>query len=247
MGSNPKGFIPVAEASRILCCSEDRVKSLAHRGLLKWRESGDEFLVDGEDVSAVARLGITDELPGAELIHEMRLLRAKVERLEASVELLFQTNEMAAGRMSGLNLDELAQLHQVISNDLDSSEWPADRMFSYCEIFIRITEEDIDRLNTILGHPHSWEPFYLLLLRISQYLRNLPDLKTSLQLQRIRELLEIGRANMRAVATFFIHASNDASPSKELLSKLASNDIDQFDDLAKQLKAVNPRGLLTPV
>lgn len=247
MGSNPKGFIHVAEAAKILGCSEGRVERLSYNGAMKHRQVGDDFMVDGEDVKAIARLGIADELPGAELIHELRMLRAKVARLESSIDMLFQVNGMSAGRMPGMTTDSLVQMHRVVETDLDSDEWPVDRLFSYCEIFIRLTEEDIDVLNTVLEVPHSWEPFYRLLIKVSQYVGCQKELNTSLELQRIRELITIGRSNLRSICMFFTHIHGDHSPSKELLAELASNDIDAFDDLAKQLKAINNRGHLIPV
>jgi len=247
MGSNPKGFIHVAEAAKILGCSEGRVERLAHNGSMKHRQVEDDFLVDAEDTKAIARLGIADELPGAELIHELRMLRAKVDRLEASIDMLFQVNGMSAGRMPGMTPDGLAQLYHVMEADLESDEWPVDRLLSYCEIFIRLTEEDIDVLDQVRDAPHSWEVFYRLLIKVSQYVGRQKELPTSLELQRVKELITIGRSNLRSICMFFTHVYGDRSPSKDLLAELASNDVDTFDDLAKQLKAVNKHGHLAPV
>jgi hypothetical protein len=239
VGSNPRGFIHVAEAAEVLGCSEERVIKLAQHGLMKHMQSGNDHLVDGEDVGAIVRLGIADELPGAELIHELRMLRAKVERLESAINMLFQVNGMAAGRFPNMEADTLAQLYHAIDADLDSEGWPTDRLLSYCEIFIRLTEEDIGTLNQTLGLQHSWGMFYRLLIKISQFTGSHPQLSINLELQHVRELLVLGRSNLRSIALFFTHTSGDHGPSKELLAELASNDIDMFDDLACQLKAVN--------
>lgn len=247
MGSNPKGFISVEEAAEILGCSTERVGRLAEHGMMKHRQSGKDLLVDGEDVRAVARLGISDELPAAELIHELRMLKAKVARLETSINMLFQVNEMAASSMTDVDIDNLVQLHRVVEADLASEEWPTDRLLSYCEVLIKLSEEDIDRLNRVLETDHSWEPFYRMLINVSSYTANHPDLSTNLGLQRVRELLTTARSNLRSIALFFVHISNNYSPSRDLLAELASNDIDMFDDLARQMKATNSKGRLTPL
>lgn len=247
MGSNPQGFIDVAAASEILGCSEARVQGLAKHGMMKHREVEGQLYVDGADVEALERLGFTDELPGAELIHRLRLLEAKTTRLESSINMLFDINKMSASRFSTMSLEQLVQLHVMIAHDLDDEEWPTERLLSYCEIFIRLSEEDVDRMNQVLEMKHSWEVFYRLLIKVAKFVATHPDLDTDIELQRVRELLTVGRSNLRSIAIFFVHVSGDHKPSRELLTELASNDLDMFDDLAKQLKNTSKRGHLKSV
>jgi len=214
---------------------------------MKYREVEGELFVDGADVEAIKRLGMADELPAAKLIHEMRLLQAKVERLESSINMLFDINRMSASRFSKMSPGQLAHLHNSMVKNLEYDEWPTDRLLSFCEIFMLITEAEIELINRALETTTGWEPFYQLLIKTTLYVRDHPDRDTDLDLQRVLELFAIGRSNMRSIAMFFIHAHGDSGTSRDLLTELASNDVDMFDDMAKQLKASGRQGHLRPI
>lgn len=243
MGSKHK-FVQVAAVAKELKCSEKTIRGWANKGLIRWQEKNGELFVDSEDINFIANLGTTEEMSNKEIIHELRMLQAQVDRLKASIDLSYDINRMSAGGMSKESTGYLMQLHRAISTEIELESWPIRRLYSYCEIFIRLSEEDVDRLNKALEEGHSWEPFYKLLIKIAHYIGTHPELDTNLELQHIRELLALGRTNLRAIALFFTRISGNSKASLDMLAELASNDIDSFDDLAMQLKATGCRGHL---
>ena len=195
------------------------------------------MLVDRGDLDAIHSVIESESVSSTDLMKDVKMLHAKVERLEQAVDILFSANSMSASRFAKMSTAQLVQLHDTVKRDLQLELLPTDRMLSYCEIFIRITEEDVDRMNGALQITDAWRPFYELLVKLAQIVAGDPDYDTDIELQHIYELLSFGRSNLRSVAAFFISKSNDTKPIKELLARSASNDIDIFDDLAGVLKS----------
>jgi hypothetical protein len=244
MGSNPKEFIPVSKAAGILHCPQKKVHDLCDQGLIRRKYEGDTVLVRQVDVAEIHRLNIAGEIAPGEMIRRLLFLEREVERLKEAVNMIFEVNGMASSRFMKMEDDQLIQLYQVVENELGEEEWPTKRLLSFCEIFIKITELEVDRLNEMLKIDHSWRTFYELCVKVTKFVALSPDLKTNLDLQRVRDLLSVSRKNLSTIAVLFVERAAELGPSQKLLQRLASNDIDLFDDMAKQLKKNGRRGHL---
>lgn len=247
MGSNPKEFIPVSKAAGILHCPPKKVHDLCDQGLVRRKYKGDSCYVRAVDVTEIHRLNIAGEIPPGDMIRRLLFLEREVERLKEAVNMLFEVNGMVASRFSKMEDDQLIQLYQVVENELGEEDWPAERLLSFCEIFIKVTEIEIDRLNDMLKVDHSWQTFYQLCMKVTRFVATHQDLSSSLELQRIRDLLVVARKNLSTIAVLFVERAAELGPSQKLLQHLASNDIDAFDELAKQMKKTGRRGRLAAV
>lgn len=242
MGSNPKEFIPVSKAARILHCPQEKIHDLCDQGLIRRKYEGDSCHVRAVDVTEIHRLNIAGEIPPGDMIRRLLFLEREVERLKEAVNMLFEVNGLAASRFVKMEDGHLLNLYQIIERELGEEDWPTDRLLSFCEIFIKITEIEIDRLNEMLKIDHSWQTLYQLCINVTRFVAAHPQLSTNLELQRVRDLLVVSRKNLSTIAVLFIEKAAQLGPSQKLLQHLASNDIDSFDDLARQMKKTGRRG-----
>ena len=234
MGSKPI-HIPVTKAAELLDCEPAKVHELADQGLVRRTFEGDTALVRREDIEEVYRLQLVGELRPGELVRRLLFAEQKIIRLEGAVNLLYEINQLAGSRFS---LMEDAELHSIYSSVIDAlgeTHLEREMMVEFGEIFLRITEVEIDRLNELAQIDHAWKPFYRLCLKLSREVGVSRKLDKDLELQRIRDLLHQGRRNLQTIAILFIEQKAQLGPSRELLAKMAAADIESFDALAKQM------------
>lgn len=235
MGRTPSGYISVSKAASILQCDTKRIHSLCDHGLIRRIHDGNRTLVRSEDIAEIHRLNIAGEVKPGELLRRVLFLERQTQRLEAAINVLFEANKMKSSRFLEMTDDDLISLYENVRDDLGEDKWPRDRILSYSELFIKITEVEIDRLNDILEVEHSWQTFYQLLLELSRFIGSQRDLKTDLELQQIRNYLAVGRQNISTIAILFVERATQLGPARKFMERLASNDIDVFDDLAKKM------------
>lgn len=243
MGSDVK-YILVSQAAKILGCPAKRVHDLLDQGLMRWRADGDNILVNQEDLADIHRLNIAGEMKPGELIRRLLFVEQKVHRLENAINLLLEVNGQAASRFIHICDADLQNLYENTMLAIGSDSWATEEMLRYAEVFMKITEVEIDRLNEMMNIDHSWQTFYRLCLNMTRYVGQHENLQTDLDLQRIRDLLHFGRKNLATIAVLFVEKAAQLGPSRKLLAKMASSDIELFDHLAKQMKANGRNGHL---
>lgn len=243
VGSKGK-YITPTEAARILGCKPRKVHDLCDQGLVRRLNEGDDVFVRSEDIAEIHRLNIAGEMQPGEMIRRILFLETKVRRLEETLNLVLEVNGMAASRFIKMEDIDLHRLYQEVERALGEEEWSVEEMVRLCEIFVKITEVEVDRLNELLNTDHSWQPLYRLCLHMTRYVATQPDLTTNLDLQRVRDLLHAGRKNLSTIAVLFVEKAGQIGPSRKLLAKLAASDLELFDAMAKQLKGSSGRGKL---
>lgn len=243
MGSDVK-YILVSQAAKILGCTTKKVHDLLDQGLMRWRAEGDNILVNQEDLAEIHRLNIAGEMKPGELVRRILFLEQKVLRLEGAINLLLEVNGQAASRFIHLEDNSLINLHENAMLAVGQETWTVEEMLKYSEVFMKITEVEIDRLNELMSIDHSWQTFYRLCLDMTRYVGQHEDLQNNLDLQRIRDLLHFGRKNLSTIAVLFVEKAAQLGPSRKLLAKMAASDIELFDHLAKQLKGSSRQGHL---
>lgn len=242
MGRTPGGYITVTKAASILQCDTKRVHSLCDHGLIRRIHDGNRSLVRAEDIAEIRRLNLVGEVKPGELLRRVLFLERQYQRLEAAVNILFEANKMKVSRFVEMTDDSLISLYENVRDDLGEDKWPRARLLSYAELFIKITELEIDRLNSLLEVEHSWLTFYQLLLSLTRFINDQPDLSTDLELQQIRNYLAVGRQNISTIAVLFTAQATQLGPARRFMERLASNDIDVFDDLAKKIYGEKENG-----
>lgn len=236
MGSRRQEWISAKSAADELGLDIESIEYLANDNFLRRLTDGNQLYIHRSDVERIRELRKAAEVDPEELTRRVLILENIVERLTDSVNLLYEANGMHATRFDGMDDGDLMLLRENINQELARDTWPIDRLLSCCEVFLRLSEIEVERLNKITDDNHTWRPFYELCLKQSRFVGEHPKLDTNIDLQRCRDLLAQGRLNLRTIATIFIEMSHADSPSHELIAAVAAADMDMFDTLAKQLK-----------
>jgi excisionase family DNA binding protein len=233
MESNPV-YITVTEAARILDVEADRVYELLDDHAIRGKREGNTTYVRQEDIAEVLRMNMIGiRLP--ELVHRHVILERTVERLQIAVDKLYEVNNLVSSRFSPMTEKELLELYGNIVDHLKDEEWTLPRMLQLCEVFIKLTEIEVDQINEALSIDNSWLPFYRLALRMTRFVGTQDDLESNYDLQKVRDLLHVSRRNLQTIAILFINQKAALGPSRELLAKMAATDIEAFDILIREI------------
>ena len=244
MGSKRQEWISSESAADELGLDIASIEHLANDNFLRKLTVGNQLYIHRSDVERIRQLRKAAEVDPEELTRRVLILENIVERLTDSVNLLYEANGMHATRFEDIDDGDLIFLRENVAQELDHDSWPIDRLLSCCEVFLRLSELEVERLNKITNDNHAWRPFYELCLKQSRYVTEHPKFDVDIELQRCRDLLSQGRQNLRSIATIFIELSHQDSPSHELIAAVAAADMDMFDTLVKQLKAKTGTGSL---
>jgi len=245
MGRTRSNWIPVQQAAQKLGCRVESVQELIGQGLLRKLSNGDKLYVHDSDIDDIVRLHGGAEMPPEEQRRRIVFLEQKVSRLEEALELMFQVNQMSSSRMETMEDEDLLKLYHSIVETEIAKEWTLHRILSCCEVFMRISEVEIERLNDLVDTKTSWRPFYELCLKQLRYVTTHEEFPVDINMQRSRDLLSRGRMNLRELAVLFIELEADKESSYEMLASVAKTDIDAFDALMRQMKKRNNRGRLS--
>lgn len=236
MGSTRSDWTTVREAAERLGTDPDSVKGLTEKGFIRKLSHGDTLLVHSKDIDDILKLRGGVQLSEEEMRREIVFLKREVARLKDAVDLLFQANQMAAARLDPMDDEALLQLFINVVDETRHEAWTTPRIFSCCELFLRISEIEIDRIGAVAETDAPWLPFYRLCLDQLKYVTTHPDFPIDIDLQRARDLLSRGRDNIRSIAIIMIELKESKGSSYELLAAAAATEVDAFDTLVKQMK-----------
>jgi hypothetical protein len=197
-----------------------------------------------EDIEEVVSIGALPEMTPEDMRRRIIFLERQVSRLQESVDLMYQVNQMSSSRFETMDDETLLLLYANIRDETENDSWSIRRILSCCEVFMKLGEPEVDRLNGLTDSEDAWQPFFELCLMQHRYVTTHPEFPIDVNLQHCRDLLSVGRDNLRTIATIFIALTLDKDSSYELLAGMAAADIDAFDTLVRQIKKRNPRGNL---
>lgn len=240
MGRNPDQFIALVDAARILGRTSEEVISLCDEGLIRRRSTGIEVGVHRGDVREVYETNLHDMARPRDLVKNVLLLQREVRALKEAINLIGDVNGMLSSSLSEYSAQGLLELSETTRMHAQHEQWDINVILIYCEVFLRISDSDILRLNESIGVHDSWKPFYTLCLKMSTYARD-AEVKDELN-EKARALLQRGLRNLRSIGVLFIENQEFLNTSKELLERTMSQDLAQFDTLVKKLKSDEPGG-----
>jgi len=244
VGSQQDGWISAHEAARRLGCDIDTVRTIAENGAIKWIGEGQKLFFRSGDVDEVCRLSGGAEMSQDESRRRLVFLERKVARLEEALELMLKVNNMSSSRLDPMDDDTIMLLFQNITDSLQEEEWSIPRLLSCCEVFIRISEPEIERLNELFERNDSWRPLLELCLKQLRYVTTHDEFPVDINFQRCFELLGVGRQNLRSMAVIFIELHRLEGTSNDMLAGLAAADVDAFDAVVRQFKSRKSKDLL---
>lgn len=225
-------------------CSVEVAEELSTKGSLRRITDGDKVFVRAQDIDEIIRLSGGVEMPPEDMRRRILFLEKQVQKLQEALDLIFQINQMSSTKLDPMDDDTLSLLFTNIRDEFDGDEWSIKRILSCCELYLRISELEVERLNALFSIEDSWRPFFALCLKQLRYVSTHEDFPIDVNLQRCRDILCRSRNNLRSIAIIFIELSAAKNTSYQFLARLASADVDAFDDLMQQMKAKNPRGCL---
>lgn len=234
MKRNSSSWILPEEASKMLGISPEGVVQLADNGLIRKLVDEDQVFININDLEGLSNLQGVEEQDEVSLTQRVILLEAQVKRLTESFDILFQANYMSSSKFNSMTDEDLLILYRSIENQVDRKIWTIPKILSFCEVFLRISEVEIEQLNDLTKQTDCWKPFYELCLKLANFINNHPDLSTNIEVQRCRDLLAYSRKNLRSIAVIFIELAHKYGPPHKLLAATAAADLDMFDITVKK-------------
>lgn len=136
------------------------------------------------------------------LKHQMSLMEAQIKNLERQVEFLLRINGLDLAGLRTASDDDLLKLYQdaaqllaVIQRGID-----LEIIERWSEYFLQLSEMELIRLQPIVSFDHTWEPFFLLCVKMMTQVRQNKLLPEKIRIQQLYALLDRGRKNLREAA-----------------------------------------------
>ena len=234
MGRNADQFISPVEAAKLIERTPEDVINLCNEGLIRRKSTGQRILVRRGDVEEVRETNLHSVVRPKGIVSRLLMLERKVKALTNALDLLGAVNGMTSNSLDELDQQDLLALAEMAKKALLKEKWDTEEMLRFSEVFLRMSDSDIIRLNDSLGTHDSWRVFYELCLHMSIYARE-ADLEPGRDTDTVRALLQKGLRNLRSIGVLFIENAAYLKSSDELLRSTMSHDLAQFDTLIRQL------------
>lgn len=147
---------------------------------------------------------------------EQRLLEARLSKLESQVDFLMKINGLDLSALRTVPDHELLKHYQdaVQLLALPTGKIPAEIAQRWSELFLQFSEYEMIRLQDIVEYEHTWEPIYLLCLRMMTVVRQHKELPSDAGLQQLYAILDRGRMNLRDSAIVMIKRHPETLPAR---------------------------------
>lgn len=147
---------------------------------------------------------------------EKRLMGARISKLESQVAFLMRINGLDLSALRSISDAELLKHYQDATQllALPPGHIPPEVAQRWSEIFLQFSEYELIRLQDIVGYEHTWEPIYLLCLRMMTVVRQHKDLPSDVGLQQLYAILDRGRQNIRDAAIVMIKRHPEGLPPR---------------------------------
>ena len=234
MGRNADQFISPVEAAKLLERTPEDVINLCNEGLIRRKSTGQRILVRRSDVEEVRETNLHATARPKDIVSRLLLLERQVAALTSALDLFGAVSGMTSTSLDELDDQALIVLLGAVKKAGQQDSWPIDEMLRFSEIFLRVSDSDIVRLNNALCTNDSWRDFYELCLHMSIYARE-HKLKEGRDLDTVRALLQRGLRNLRSIGVLFIENEAYLKTSEETLKSTMSHDLAQFDTLIRKL------------
>lgn len=147
-------------------------------------------------------------------------LESKVAILEKQVAFLLRVNGVELSKMREASDADLLALYQdaVHMVSVVSRPLALEVIERWAEYFLQISEYELARIRHVVKFDHTWEPFYLLCIKMMTQVRHGAEVLESIRVQQLYALLEKGRKNLRDSAIMMSRKYSDTlSPQGQAL------------------------------
>lgn len=156
------------------------------------------------------------DTPVEQLEHRVRQLEALVSGLQGQIEFLLKINGLELSALRTATNDELLKHYQdsVQLLGIPPSRYPEEVIGRWAEILFQLSEFEFTRLQSVVSHDHTWEPFYHLAIKMMTSLRQRKDFLNNNTLQQLYAFLDKTRRSIRDAAIIMIKKYPDTVPEK---------------------------------
>jgi len=152
----------------------------------------------------------------------IRKLEARLANAEKQIQFLLHINGLDLSAMRDAPDEELLKYYRdaVTLLGLRKEQLAPDVISVWGELFLQLSEYEMVRLQELVGCDHTWEPFYLLVVRMMTSVRQRKNFAKTPVLKNLYALLDRGRKNIRDSAMIMIqnHPQNVPQAAKALLN-----------------------------
>lgn len=191
-------YMSQTDAANVLGVTTRTIRSYTKTGLLRRTKTADGKLlgVEASDVYELAEArAVRDETISA---IGLRKMAQQMARLRADVDTLMRIMDTKNVPL-GITAEYARDLVAAAQAHLAQSSWAVDEINAWSNIFLRLTEEDLE----ILPTTHGWVPLLKLAGRMLTFVRNSPDYASDLELQKQYAALSEGRSRLREAIIIF--------------------------------------------
>lgn len=231
MGRSGPDWISYQSAAKKLGCSEAEIEHLVDSHLVRSLDEGDLRFVAGGDLEDLDQLKSPPQIDTHRLARNLSLAEQRIARLEEAVNLLYEANGFTSFKMGHLEDQTLLELTANVEQMLDQMEWPLPRLLSCAEVYLKLTEIEVERLIELTNNQNAWRPFFELCLRQLVWLSRHPELLARFEWARARDLLSQGRKNLRQLALVYCALNQDLSILFEIAQSISESEVDDLDVL----------------
>ena len=129
---------------------------------------------------------------------------ARVRVLERQVAFLLKINGLNLSEFRTMSDGDLMDLYRSAVQMVDDRKFNLELIETWSETFMQVSEVEMVRLQPMVEYDHTWEPFYLLCVRMATTVRVHPKLPESMRVQHLYAALDKGRRNIRECALMMI-------------------------------------------
>lgn len=152
-------WISMERAADALGVSKRQVYKYIAKGQLTTHKDGGHTLVNRHDVRALIearKKGVgkaVNPMTVARLDAEVQLLRKQVDTLMRLQDIRYEPLDLTA--------EDLSNLHQMAAHRIQNPWSPYEEKM-WCDVFVRIRLEDLEKIAEHTGEEDPWRPFYAL-------------------------------------------------------------------------------------
>ena len=203
-------YVSIQKAAEALNVTPRSIYRYINRGHLRTYKEGQSLLVSRQDLQTLIEIGRDKRNFGLNK-KSVAQLEAKVHVLEHEVDVIKRILDLRREPLS-LDPDELEHLYRMAVHHITVS-WSPHQEEMWSEVFVRLTLEDLEKLEEAVEDPHPWRPFFQLAKAIFDNPHD-PDLKLQ---------LNAGKNNVEKLA--YIWAKKDEKDAKDLDRMIQRDDI----------------------
>ena len=164
---------------------------------------------------------------------EFKLLQAKVNNLESQVRFLLKVNGLDVSALRNAPKTELLGYYRDAVQLLGvESDFAPEMCEGWADVFLQLTEYELERVTTVVDYEHTWEPFYQVCVKMMTSVRHHRDFGVNVALHHLYAQLDKGRRNLRDAAIMMIQRRSSTLPQRAQAILLA----DDLTEMIKKLK-----------